>query len=63
MTNKESAGVKIREHNRLLVIPDLSEVTGGFQMFYAGGLYHTPDMQVKEWDEEYTLPFEELFKK
>ena len=55
--SSETTGVTIRETNRILVIPDMSEATGGKStMFWAGGMYRTVgEIQEIGWEREYVL--------
>ena len=44
---KEKTGLKVREHNRIVVIPEA---------FYAGGIYRVPfEIEVQEFEREYVL--------
>lgn len=45
--HQERTGLKVKEHNRLLIIPDA---------YYAGGVYRIPfENKVVEFEREYAL--------
>jgi hypothetical protein len=55
MTN-EQTGVSIKETNRIVVIPDMTQAGGTSAGFYAGGMYRTVgEVQIIEYERTYTL--------
>ena len=47
MVEEEKTGLKVKEHNRLLIIPEA---------YYAGGVYRIPfENKVVEFEREYVL--------
>ena len=47
MVEEERTGLKVKEHNRLLIIPEA---------YYAGGVYRIPfENKVVEFEREYVL--------